>query len=69
MKTRITTLIMATIFALSAAVMANAATITCTIEAIEDGKVTLECGDKSKKLQLGEKVKVRTAKKKMVEGC
>ena len=69
MKTRITTAIMAIIFALSTAMMANAATITCTVDTIEDGKVTLECGDKSKKLKLGEKVKVRTAKKNMVEGC
>lgn len=49
---------------------ASAATITCTVNTVEEGQVTLTCGEEAVKLEPGTKVKVRPkAKRKAVEGC
>lgn len=70
MKT-MTTLI--TAFALIAflTISVQAATLKCTVEKIEGDIITMDCGEKSAKLTVGAKVKVKTVKKKssVIEGC
>ncbi len=46
-----------------------AKSIKCTVSTVEDSIVTLDCGDKAEKLDVGAAVKVKTAKKKAIEGC
>jgi riboflavin synthase alpha subunit len=46
-----------------------AATGKCTVTEIKDNIVTLDCGKDAAKLKTGDKVKVKTAKKKAIEGC
>ena len=48
---------------------AKAATATCTVTEIRDTAVILDCGKTADKLKAGETVKIKTAKKKAVEGC
>lgn len=49
---------------------AAAATITCSVESIDSGKVMLSCGELADKIKVGDKVKVRTKTvKKAIEGC
>ncbi len=53
-------------FAVPAAI---AATATCTVSEIQNTVVILDCGKAAGKLHVGDKVKVKTAKKKAIEGC
>jgi hypothetical protein len=46
-----------------------AASAKCTVTAVDKSVVTLDCGDKADKFTVGAKVKVKTAKKKAIEGC
>lgn len=47
-----------------------AATVKCTVTEITDNVVILDCGKKTSKLKVGDKVKMKTAKKTaVVEGC
>lgn len=47
-----------------------AATIRCTVTEITEDSVILDCGKKISKIKVGDKVKMKTAKKKAaVEGC
>ena len=49
---------------------AFAASITCSVESIENGQVLLSCGQLADKIKVGDQVKVRTkTKRKAVEGC
>ena len=49
---------------------AYAASITCSVESIENGQVLLSCGQLADKIKVGDKVKVRTkTKRKAIEGC
>ncbi len=59
--------VMVVAFALSAGVVIAGKTSKCTVEAIDGGKVTLNC-EKTDNLKVGQKVKVKKAKKKL-EGC
>lgn len=64
------TLLLATIamFTLtSSATMA--ASSKCTVTEIKDSVVTLDCGTTAAKMKVGDKVKIKTAKKKAIEGC
>ena len=65
-----TTLLLATIamFTLTSSV-ALAVSGKCTVTEIKDSVVTLDCGDTAAKMKVGDKVKVKTAKKKAIEGC
>ena len=54
-------------FVVSAGV-AFAATVKCTVDTVEGDKVTMTCKDASD-LEAGAEVKVRTSKKKAIEGC
>jgi len=70
MKSTITTAIIA-VFLAATIGTATAATVTCTVETVKDGIVTLNCGDKADKIREGVKVKVKTTvkKRKAIEGC
>lgn len=50
---------------------ALAASEKCTIAAVKDDVITLNCGAKADSFKLGDEVKIRTAKtqKKAIEGC
>lgn len=70
MTKKITSLIIALIFTAGITGMAAAASITCNVETVENGKVILNCGDKAEKLEAGTEVKVKTVvSRKAVEGC
>lgn len=56
MTKKISTIIMALIFAASITGLATAASIKCTVESIEEGKVLLKCNEKNpKSLKLDKK--------------
>lgn len=67
---RKTTLLLATIamFSLTSGV-ALAASGKCTVTEIKENVVTLDCGKTAAKMKVGDEVKVKTAKKKAIEGC
>jgi cysteine sulfinate desulfinase/cysteine desulfurase-like protein len=70
MTKKLSAIIMALIFAASISGIAVAASLTCTVETIEAGKVLLNCGDKADKLEAGTKVKVKPATTRTtIEGC
>ena len=46
-----------------------AASAKCTVTAIDKSVVTLDCGDKAEQFSVDTKVKVKSAKKKAIEGC
>ncbi len=48
---------------------AIAATATCTVSEIKATQVILDCGKKANSLHAGDTVKIKTAKKKAIEGC
>ena len=56
------------LFTLTASV-GVAGSIQCTVTTVTDNVVTLDCGKKSTKLKVGDRVKVKTAAKKAIEGC
>ena len=64
------TVLLATLalFTLSSGV-ALAASGKCTVTAIKDNVVTMDCGAAAAKMKVGDNVKVKTAKKKAIEGC
>lgn len=67
MAKKITALLLGAV--MMAAVPALAATYTCSVLSIEDGKVVLECTD-TDGMAAGDKVKVKSTKKKTaIEGC
>lgn len=63
---KIVTVVMVVAFALSAGT-ALAASEACTVDAVDGDKVTMTC--KGSKMKAGDKVKVKAAKKKAIEGC
>jgi hypothetical protein len=69
MSKKIVTLAMAMAFVVSTATMSVAASVKCEVKSVEGSTVTLDCGDKADKLHVGDKVKVKAAKKKAIEGC
>ena len=70
MKKMFTTMLMILFLASSINGTAIAAkSIRCTVSTVEDTVVTLDCGDKAEKLDVGNTVKVKTARKKAIEGC
>lgn len=70
MKKRITALLTSLAFGITLATTAVAASVTCTVESIENGQVLLSCGQLAEKIKVGEKVKVRTkTARKAIEGC
>ncbi|RJX36271.1 MAG: hypothetical protein C4531_00165 [Desulfurivibrio sp.] len=69
MKKTISTLL-AIAFALTTAGAVYAASGKCTVVAVEDNKVTLDCGSNTGDFPVGTDVKIKSvAKGKAVEGC
>ncbi|BCO10063.1 hypothetical protein GF1_24390 [Desulfolithobacter dissulfuricans] len=64
---KVVTVVMVVAFALSAGV-AMAAKVKCTVDSVDGDKVTMTC-KKANKLKAGQKVTVKAAKKKAIEGC
>ncbi|WP_456388613.1 hypothetical protein [Desulfolithobacter sp.] len=46
-----------------------AATGKCTVTEIKENVVVLDCGKKAAKFKVNDKVKIKTIKKKAIEGC
>lgn len=69
MKKLITTATLAIFLIATSASGVLAASAKCTVTAIENNVVTLDCGDKAEKLSVGTIVKVKSEKKKAIEGC
>ena len=60
--------VMVAAFVMSASVVL-AAKVKCTVDEVAaDGKVTMTC-EKADKLKAGDKVSVKSSKKKAIEGC
>ena len=65
---KLVTVVMVVAFALSSAGLVMAAkSVKCTVDSVDGDKVTMTCKDA--KLKAGDKVKVKSAAKKAVEGC
>lgn len=58
---------MVTAFVMSASVV-MAASVKCTVDAVEGETVTMTCS-KADKLNVGDKVTVKAKSKKAIEGC
>lgn len=59
------------VFVAGFAVNASAGRTTCTVSAVKDSAVILDCGDKTSTLEVGSVVtlKTKSQKKKVIEGC
>jgi len=64
---KIVTVAMVVAFALSAGSV-FASTVHCKVDSVDGAKVTMTC-KKAERLKAGDKVKVKVAKKKAIEGC
>ena len=60
---------MAMAFTVSMASVSMAASVKCTVTAVDGSTVTMDCGKKASKLSVGSKCKVKADKKKAIEGC
>jgi len=68
MSKKLLILAMAAAFTVSVAGVSIAAKVKCTVDNVDGDKVTMTC-KKAKKLKAGDKVSVKAAKAKAVEGC
>ena len=68
MKKRIVSVALALVFALGSVGAGFAAKVSCTVDSVEGGKVTMTC-EGADKLKAGDKVKVTPPKGGGVEGC
>ncbi|MBU0965331.1 MAG: hypothetical protein KKA54_03010 [Proteobacteria bacterium] len=66
---KITSTLLAIAFALSTAGAVFAASGKCTVVAVDDNKVTLDCGSNAGDFPVGTDVKIKSEKKKAIEGC
>lgn len=69
MKKKMTAFVCALAFAMVSVGVASAASVKCTVEKVEGSMVTMDCGSKAKKLEVGSKVSVKAKKKAAIEGC
>ena len=46
-----------------------AKTVKCTVTSVDNATVVMDCGSKASALNAGQAVKVKSAKKKAIEGC
>jgi len=66
----ITALLSVIVFTAVFSGLAIATTLTCTVDSVKDGIVTLKCGDKAQLLHTGQKIKIRpVTKRRAIEGC
>ena len=66
---KLLSLVLAVAFALSTVSVSVAASVKCEVKSVEGATVVLDCGNKAEKLDVGSTVKVKSAKKKAIEGC
>lgn len=59
---------MAMAFTASVASVSMAASVKCTVKAVDGNTVTMDC-KKASSLSAGQSVKVKAEKKKAIEGC
>ena len=64
---KLVTAVMVVAFALSTASLVVAKTVNCTIDNVDGDKVTMTCDGAD--FKAGDKVKVKAAGKKALEGC
>jgi hypothetical protein len=70
MSKKIITLLMAMAFTVGVTSVSIAAkTATCKVTAVDGNTVTLDCTKNADALKVGAKVKVKSAKRRAVEGC
>ncbi len=63
------TLVLAMAFVASTATVSLAKSADCEVKSVEGSTVTMDCGSDAGDLKAGDKVKVKPAKKKAIEGC
>ncbi len=66
---QLTSVLLAVAFVITATGATFAASSKCMVTAIEDNKVILDCGKKAEKFEVGTEVKIKSMKKKAIEGC
>lgn len=66
---KFTSVILVAAFVITSAGISLAASGKCTVTAVEDNQVILDCGNKAAKFEVGTKVKIKSMKKKAIEGC
>ena len=66
---RVITLIAAITIALTSLTWLQAATLKCTVTKMEGTMITMDCSKKASQVMVGDKLKVKTAKKTAIEGC
>lgn len=64
---KVITAVMIVAFALSSAGLVMAKSVKCKVDAVDGDKITMTCD--GAKFKAGDEVKVKSAKKKAVEGC
>lgn len=70
MSKKIVTLLMAMAFTVGVAGVSIAAkSVKCEVKAIDGKTVTLECAKGADTYKVGSKVKIKSAKRRAVEGC
>ena len=70
MGRKMLSLAVAVAFMASPATMSLAASAKCKVKSVSGNTVTLECSSKASKLKAGDRVKVKTAKKReAINGC
>lgn len=66
---KLTSALLAIAFVITSAGSVFAASSKCTVTAIEENKVILDCGSKADKFDVGSQVKIKSVKTKAIEGC
>ncbi len=66
---KLTTTLLAITFIFSSAAVSMASSAKCVVTEVTDNIVTMDCGNKAKKMKAGDNLKVKTVKKQAVEGC
>lgn len=66
---KLTSVLLAVAFVITSAGASIAASGKCTVTAVEDNKVILDCGKNAAKFEAGTKVKIKSVQKKAIEGC
>jgi hypothetical protein len=66
---KLTSALLALTIALTSAGAVYAASGKCTVVAVEENKLILDCGKNAKDFPVGTEVKIKSAGGKAVEGC
>ncbi len=66
---KLISVLLAVAFVMTSTGVSLAASSKCTVTAVEDNKVILDCGKKAADFKAGTKVKIKSMKKKAIEGC